>query len=157
MTTWTTDNLNQIGMSEELDLASRRADGGLSTFVTMWVVRVGDDLYVRSAGGPDRPWYQRARAAGNGTIKAGGIRREVTFATADDDAHEEIDAAYHAKYDRYGASIVGSVVGRAASDVTIRLVAIKAASDGDLRNRTLNALGVINEQTPEPTKAEDHE
>lgn len=122
MTTWTTDDLNLIGASEELDLATRRADGDLSTFVTMWVVRAGNDLYVRSAGGPDRPWYRRAQAAGNGTIKASGIRRAVTFAVADDSAHDAIDAAYHAKYDRYGASIVGSVIGRAARAVTFRLV-----------------------------------
>ena len=33
-----------------------------------------------------------------------------------------IDAAYHAKYDRYGPEIVGTVVGSQAHDVTIRLV-----------------------------------
>ena len=50
--------------AEELGLASRRADGTLRGFVTMWVVRVGDDVYVRSAHGPDNPWYRRAIASG---------------------------------------------------------------------------------------------
>ena len=28
--------------------------------MTMWVVRAGDELYVRSAYGPNNPWYRRA-------------------------------------------------------------------------------------------------
>jgi hypothetical protein len=122
MGTWTTDDLDRIGSTEELGLASRRADGALSGFVTMWVVRVGDDLYVRSAGGPTRPWYRRALAADVGAIKAGGLQHRVAFGTADSGVHEAIDAAYHAKYDRYGPKIVGSVVGAAAHDATIRLM-----------------------------------
>jgi hypothetical protein len=122
MGTWTTDDLDRIGSTEELELASRRADGALSGFVTMWVVRVVDDLYVRSAGGPNRPWYRRALAAGVGAIKTSGRRHGVAFGTADSGVHDAIDAAYHAKYDRYGPKIVGGVVGAAAHDVTIRLV-----------------------------------
>ena len=122
MAAWTNDDLDRIGTSEELELASRGADGSLSAFVTMWVVRVGDDLYVRSAGGAGRPWYRRALAADTGTIRAGGVERQVTFASAEPAAHEAIDTAYHAKYDRYGPKIVGSVVGAVAHAVTIRLV-----------------------------------
>lgn len=36
--------------------------------------------------------------------------------------HAGIDRAYHAKYDRYGPAIVGSVVGDKSVAVTIRLV-----------------------------------
>lgn len=88
----------------------------------MWVVRVGDDLYARSAHGPDNPWYRRAKASGAGRIRAGGVERHVTFADAAPGAHPAIDAAYHAKYDRYGPAIVGSVVGAKAVPVTMRLV-----------------------------------
>jgi hypothetical protein len=122
MPAWTNDDLDRIGTSEELALASRRADGSLTGFVTMWVVRLGGDLFVRSAGGPHRPWYRSARAAGAGSIRVGGVEREVTFADAATGAHDAIDAAYHAKYDRYGQKIVGSVVGTDAHRVTIRLV-----------------------------------
>lgn len=120
---WTADELDRIGAAEELQLASRRADGTLSGFVIMWVVRADDELYVRSAGGPARPWYRAALVSGTGRIRAGGIERDVTFSTAAADAHAAIDAAYHAKYDRYGPRIVGSVVGPAAHHVTIRLIA----------------------------------
>jgi hypothetical protein len=90
--------------------------------VTMWVVRAGDELYVRSAYGPDNPWYRRATASGVGRIRAGGVERDVTFAEAAADTHAAIDAAYHEKYDRYGPKIVDSVVGPHAEAVTIRLV-----------------------------------
>ncbi len=122
MTAWTNDELARIGGAEELQLASVRPDGTLRRYVTMWVVRAGDDLYVRSAYGPDNPWYRRAMASGAGRIRAGGVERDVTFAEAAPGVHGAIDAAYHAKYDRYGPGIVGTVTGPAAEAVTVRLV-----------------------------------
>ncbi len=127
MTTWTAQDLARVGDAQELELASRRPDGTLRRYITMWVVRAGDDLYVRSAYGPDNPWFRRATASGTGRIRAGGIERDVTFATAHAAAHDAIDAAYHAKYDRYGPRIVGSVVGPDVYDVTIRLLPRNAA------------------------------
>ena len=121
MATWTDDELTAVGAAEELELSSQRPDGTLRPFVTMWVVRLGDELYVRSAHGPDNGWYRRAVASGTGRIRAGGLEHDVAFAGADPGVHEAIDAAYHAKYDRYGPRIVGTVVGPAAADVTIRL------------------------------------
>lgn len=122
MTSWTGDELDRIGAAEELQLASPRRDGTPRPYVTMWVVRAGDDLYVRSAYGPDNPWFRRAKASGAGRIRAGGLEREVTFAESAPGVYAAIDAAYHAKYDRYGPGIVGSVVGPDAEAVTIRLV-----------------------------------
>ena len=122
MSTWTNDELRRIGEAEELQLASQRLDGTLRPYVTMWVVRTGHDLYVRSAYGANNPWYRRAKASGVGRIRAGGVERDVTFAEAAAEAHADIDKAYHAKYDRYGAAIVGTVVGASAGPVTIRLL-----------------------------------
>jgi hypothetical protein len=122
MSTWTSDELSRIGAAEELQLASQRRDGTLRPYVTMWVVRAGDNLYVRSAFGPDNPWFRRAKASGTGRIRAGGLERNVTFAEPAPGVHAAIDAAYHSKYDRYGPRIVGTVVGPDAEAVTIRLV-----------------------------------
>ncbi len=121
MTNWTDSELDQVGQAEELHLASRRADGTLRPYVTMWVVRAGDDLFVRSAYGPDNPWYRRALAAGSGRIRAGGVEHDVAFTSAGDADHAAIDAAYHAKYDRHGPAIVGTVVGAKAASVTVPL------------------------------------
>ena len=122
MTAWTSDELDRIQAAEELQLASVRGDGSLRPYVTMWVVRVGDDAFVRSAYGPANPWYRRARSSGVGRIRAGGVERDVSFDEAETGVHAAIDAAYHAKYDRYGPRIVGSVVGPQAEALTIRLV-----------------------------------
>ena len=54
-TTWTQDELDRMVHAEELELASRRPDGSLRAYVTMWVIRAGDDIYVRSASGPPEP------------------------------------------------------------------------------------------------------
>jgi hypothetical protein len=122
MTTWTDAELEPIDAADELDLASQRADRTLRPYVTMWVVRVGDDLYVRSAYGADNPWFRRAKASGVGRIRAGGVERDVSFDDADPGVHAAVDAAYHAKYDRYGAKIVNTVVGPETAAVTIRLI-----------------------------------
>ena len=51
-----------------------------------------------------------------------GIERDVTFAEADGVAGEDIDAAYEAKYGRYGKGVVKTVVGEQVYPLTIRLV-----------------------------------
>lgn len=48
MTTWTSDELNKIGSSDELEITTLRGNGTQRNSVTIWVVRLGDDLYVRS-------------------------------------------------------------------------------------------------------------
>jgi hypothetical protein len=122
-TSWTGDELATIGGAEELQLASLRADGTLRPYVTMWVVRAGDELYVRSARGPANGWYVRAQHSGVGRVRGGGLERDVVFAEpAGPDVHAAIDAAYHAKYDRYGPAIVGSGIGVQAREVTLRLL-----------------------------------
>jgi hypothetical protein len=119
---WKPEQLDRIGQAVELQLASDRPDGSLRPCVTMWVVRVGDNLYVRSAYGRDNPWFRRAMASGAGRIGSGGVERSATFAEAAADVQGAIDAAYQAKYDRYAQTIVGSVVGTDAHQATVRLV-----------------------------------
>jgi hypothetical protein len=120
---WNPADLDKVGGATELDLAARRTDDTLSRFTTMWVVRAADSLFVRSAYGPDGAWYRRALRHGRGRIRASGVERDVALdhLTPDDPLHAEIDNAYHAKYDRYGPQIVGTVVGPDAASVTLRL------------------------------------
>jgi hypothetical protein len=51
MAAWTAPELDAIAAAEELDLRSLRDDGTLRKPVTMWAVRSGDDIYVRSVNG----------------------------------------------------------------------------------------------------------
>jgi hypothetical protein len=95
MTAWTEEELGRIGEARELQLASTRSDGTLRPYVTMWVVRAGDELYVRSAYGPNNPWFHRAKASGVGRIRVGGVEREVTFAEPGPGVHAGIDTLPH--------------------------------------------------------------
>ena len=128
MNTWSDSELDRIGQAEELHVASRRRDGTLSPYVTIWGVRSGDDIYIRSAYGPDNAWFRSAKTRGTGRIRAGGIERDVRFVDPPTGLHPSIDAAYHAKYDRYGPRIVGSVVGPQAATVTLK---VDPANDGN--------------------------
>ncbi len=122
MTAWTADELARIGQANELRIASQRPDGSLRPFVTIWVVRHGDDLYVRSAYGPNSGWFQRALASGEGRIRAGGVQRDVAFEEPGSAVEADLHAAYHAKYDRCGPSIVATVVSPEAARSTLKLV-----------------------------------
>jgi hypothetical protein len=122
MTAWTGDELDRIGSAQELQIASLRRDGTLRNPVITWVVRYGDDLYVRSFKGRTSAWFRGTQAHHEGHIRAGGVDQDVTFADADPELNDQIDAAYREKYRRYGPSIIGSVVNPAARAATIKLV-----------------------------------
>jgi hypothetical protein len=128
MTAWTSDELTRIGEAEELRLASLRRDGTLRRPVTIWVVRHGDDLYVRSVNGRTGAWFRAAQARQDGHVRAGGVDKDVTFMDADHDVDDQIDAAYRSKYRHYAASIIGSVVSPQARSATIKLVPRSTAS-----------------------------
>ncbi len=121
MSTWTSDELSKIDAAEELDLASVRRDGTLRNPVTMWVVRHGDDLYVRSVNGRESSWFRGAETRHEAHIQAGGVDKDV-FLVETDDVNDELDAAYRAKYRRYAESIVGSIVSPQARAATLKLV-----------------------------------
>ena len=121
---WTDEELRAVGGATELRVASRRPDGTLRPYVTIWGVRSGPEIYIRSAYGPQNGWFRRAAEAGAGRVRAGGTERDVSFERLDagSPVQGDIDAAYHSKYDSYGPKIVGSVVGPAAAAVTLQVV-----------------------------------
>jgi len=122
MTDWTGEELSSIASADELRLASRRRDGSLRRPVTMWVVRHGDGLYVRSVKGRTGAWFRGTRARHEGHIRAGGVDKDVYFADAEDGITDQLDAAYRSKYRRYPGSVVDTVVTPQARSATIKLV-----------------------------------
>ena len=121
MSAWTSDELDRIGRAEELEIASVRRDRTLRQPVTIWVVRHGDDLYVRSVNGRMSSWFRGAQARHQAHIETGGVAKDVLLVETDD-MNDEIDAAYRAKYRRYAESIVGSIVSPNARAATLELV-----------------------------------
>jgi hypothetical protein len=123
MTTWTSDELTKIGTAEELEIASLWHDGTLRNPVTIWVVRIGDDLYVRSYRGRGGAWFRAALVRHEGHIRAGGVEKDVTFVEeADSTINDQIDAAYRTKYRRYGAQYVNPMVAPEAQAATLKLM-----------------------------------
>jgi hypothetical protein len=122
MTAWTSNELTKIGTAEELRIASLRADGTLRKPVIIWVVRLGDDLYVRSVNGRTSAWFRGVQTKHEGHVRAGGVEKDVTFVEEpDSNINDQIDAAYATKYRRY-ASIIPSINSSTARAATIKLV-----------------------------------
>ncbi|WP_454299157.1 DUF2255 family protein [Salana multivorans] len=121
MSDWTPAELSTIDTEDELEIASYRADGTLRPSVTIWVVRVDDAVYVRSAYGPEGRWYRHALAGGTGRIRCGDVERDVVVTDGGEAPHQRLDAAYHRKYDRFGGRYVNPVVGPDSHRVTLRI------------------------------------
>jgi hypothetical protein len=126
MSEWTSEELTKIGSAEELKIQSMRRDGTLRKPVTIWVIRNGDRLYVRSVKGSTGPWFRGTRARRQGHIRAGGVDKDVRFVFVDasEEFNGQIDAAYRTKYQRYAGPILDSVLTPAARAATIELVPV---------------------------------
>ena len=122
MTGWTADELEKIETADELEIASLRSDGTLGSKRTIWVVRVDDDLYVRSVNGRTSDWFRGAQRRHEGRIRAGGVEKDVTFVEADADLEARIDEAYRQKYRRYASRIVDSTLTPRARSAALKLV-----------------------------------
>ena len=63
MSAWSERDLARIGAADEILVAPDQGDRSRGPAVPIWVVRVGDELYVRSYRGASGGWYRRARSA----------------------------------------------------------------------------------------------
>jgi hypothetical protein len=122
MTAWTSEELEKIADSDELQLASARDDGTLRKPVTIWVVRLSDDLYVRSVKGRTSHWFRSTEDRHEGHVRAGGVDKDVRFVEVGDEVSAEIEAAYRTKYEHYGASFVDPLFTPEARAATLELV-----------------------------------
>jgi hypothetical protein len=128
MTEWTSDELAKIEAADELQLASVRRDGTLRRPVIIWMVRHGDDLYVRSWRGRSSTWFRGVQDRHEGQIHAGGVDKDVRFVEVNDDLNDAIDAAYRTKYQRYSESYVMPMIRPEARVTTIKLVPSSTSS-----------------------------
>jgi hypothetical protein len=122
MAAWTDNELRRVGDADELEIAAVRADGTLRAPRPIWVVRAGDDLYVRAAYGSGSGWHRVARTSGRARISAVGVEKDVTVDDADDGVLGQVDSAYREKYGRRYASIVESINDEEHRATTLRLM-----------------------------------
>jgi hypothetical protein len=121
MSRWTDAELTKIGDAEELEIATARRDGTLRPPVTIWVVRSGDGLYVRSVNGRTGAWFRGAKERREAHIEAGGVDKDVSLVETDA-MNDEVDAAYRTKYHQYTGRILDSVMSPKARAATLKLV-----------------------------------
>jgi hypothetical protein len=129
MTAWTSNELDKIGTAEELQIASLRSDGTLRKKVIIWVVRIGDDLFVRSVNGRTSAWFRGVQARHEGHIQAGGVDKDVTFVEQPDPGvNDQVDAAFRTKYRDYDPQYVDPMVTPEARAATLKLLPRSAGS-----------------------------
>ena len=126
-TAWTSTELATIdGGADEIEVATRRADGTVRTARIVWVVRHGDSLYVRSVNGINAAWYRGVQSRHAGVVSVGRFDHDVVFVEAgnhvgeDTGLDETLDEAYRAKYGRWGDA-VKRITAQPARDTTLRL------------------------------------
>ncbi len=100
MSTWSQDDLELLGGAGEVEVSSVRRDGSLGRARTVWIVRAGDELYLRSVNGPGAAWYRSTRTCHPGRIEARGVARDVTWTDVDATQQPAVDPAVDAEYDR---------------------------------------------------------
>lgn len=120
MSAWTDPELRAIADAEELHVATRRADDTLRNARIVWVVRHGNDLYVRSVNGTTAAWYRGVQTRHAGHITAGGVSKNVTFVEADHDLGDVLDAEYRRKYGHYSGP-TAAITAQQARQTTLRL------------------------------------
>jgi hypothetical protein len=122
---WTLAELAEIDAADEVDIATRRADGTLRRPRIVWVVRLDDAVYVRSVNGTGADWYRGVQTRHEGHLVAGRLDRDITFiaVTADVDGNDlgdALNAAYRAKYHRWPGP-VAHIISEQARAATLRL------------------------------------
>ena len=126
MTTWTDEELERIGGEDELEISSLGGDATPGPFTTIWVVRIGGDLYVRPVYGPRSGWFLGTQVRHQGRSRSGGVERDAGFldvGEADEDLGGRIDEAYRAKYGgRYPDQYVDDCLTAKARSATVKLL-----------------------------------
>jgi hypothetical protein len=119
--TWSADALRRIDSARELEIAVERADGKLRNPVPIWVIRVGDQVYVRTWYRRETGWFGHALTSRRARISVPGLEADVTVKDIGEGTtalRADIDAAYSTKYGNAGA---GSMVTDSAAITTLRL------------------------------------
>jgi hypothetical protein len=124
-TAWSPEELDRIGRAEELRIATKRADAMLRRWVPIWVVCVDEHVYVRTWHRRNNGWFGHVLDSRLARIRVPGLEVDVAVEDIGGDNAElraGVDAAYRAKYGRYGATTVDRMASDDAAAATLRLV-----------------------------------
>lgn len=116
---WDAQTFTELAAARDLNIVVP-APGRDPIRTPIWVVPVGENLYVRSWKGQEGRWYRRAHRHGAGTVVTRSGERDVRFVPVTDAA---LDAAIDQEYiTKYGdSSSAQAMVRPPASGTTLRL------------------------------------
>ena len=119
--TWTREELDQIDGSRELEIAARRPDGTLRSWLPIWVVCAGEEVYVRTWYRRATGWFGHVNASGKARVRVPGVETDVTVEDfgAEHQHRAAVDQAYRDKYGPDGS--VGQMISDSAAATTLRL------------------------------------
>lgn len=125
-TAWTREQLAVFGGAEEVRILSQGTDGRMRAPVSIWIVSVGGELFVRSSHGEAASWFKAVTARHQAVIQAGGRVQRVGV-VEDEHRAADVDAAYRTKYARYAESFLPALLSDRARGATLRLVPVGPA------------------------------
>lgn len=120
MTAWTDEELATIAGANELTVTPLRDDRTPGSPRVVWVVRRGDDVYVRSVNGNEGAWFRGVQKHHAGRISARAFEVDASFEDANHDLDDAIDEAYRRKYGH--SSAVDHITSPKARATTLRIV-----------------------------------
>lgn len=121
MAGWKSDELTRIGGTEEVEIAVLGHDGRMRPPVTVWLVRVDDDLFIRSVRGRSGAWFRAVEETHEGRISGGGEYKDVRLDEGEPSVNDAVDTAYRSKYRRYAGRILDSCLTPEARSTTLRV------------------------------------
>jgi hypothetical protein len=122
---WSPEQVERIGRAQELQIATRRADGTLRRWVPIWVVCVGEQVFVRTWYRRDNGWFGHVLDSRRARIRVPGVEVDVAAEDVGEDTAKlrpGVDAAYRAKYRRYSGPSVDRMATDDAAASTLRLI-----------------------------------
>jgi len=119
MKTWSAELLEMMGNCTEVGIATERVDGSSRASLPIWVIRVGDELFVRSYRGTVGGWYRHIMPHPYARITAQGTDQRVHLIPADSSTRAAVDDAYRNKYGHSGPA--AAMVGDTAAHTTMRI------------------------------------
>jgi hypothetical protein len=122
---WSPEQVARIGRADELQIAAKRADGTLRRWVPIWVVCVGERVFVRTWHRRDNGWFGHVLDSRRARIRVPGLEADVTVEDVGENTAElrpDVDAAYRAKYTRHSGTSVDRMTTDDAAASTLRLI-----------------------------------
>jgi hypothetical protein len=121
---WTPEQLRRITEARELEICGRRADGQTYRWLPIWVVCVGEQVYVRTWYRRTTGWFGQVTASGRARIRVAGVELDVAVAdlgAEERDLRRAIDQAYRAKYGTTGDETVAGMITDTSAATTLWL------------------------------------